>query len=292
MVAKQTRKLSPKYQNDWLPTKPVDIERLDKWASIDHLGTKASNYSASLAVFLTLWPYIWPHITSLMKKMTTLRLFVFTVLTVLLLSSQGFAQVRRRTTSPTNSATLAGPSMVAQVAPTRYDGTGWMVRLEPALFFRTAGIEVEKMITDNLSLGVNVLYKVGSGEERIVNGVSYLENHRKNTYLVEFAAKYYFEDKTPSGFYLQGHLGMGNLIYEDGTWRPIGINTSFTKYDASKRNIVPEPSVLRYGAAGGYQFLLLNKSLAVNVMAGLQCQNDTEGFKTLLFFAPSVGFYF
>ena len=185
-----------------------------------------------------------------------------------------------------------GPSMVAPVYFKYHQPSGWMLRVEPTFFYRTISLQAEKMFSPHVSFGANFHYKIGSNQSRVYNGRTIVDHSNKNGYLIELATKYYFGSEAPSGWFLQCHVGFGDLLYEDGTWRPGGINTSFASKVANERNAIPVPGFFRSGIAVGYQQVLVDQYLTINVMGGLQVQNDTEGYKGLWFFAPSFGIYF
>lgn len=182
--------------------------------------------------------------------------------------------------------------MAARVPDEFYAGRGWMIRAEPALFYRTVGLQVERMLNDNLSVGANFLFKFGNGERRVVSGQPFTENYNKSSALLEFAAKYYLGDNAPEGIYLQAHIGFGNLINEDGTFRTLALNTDVPKPDGARRVPVPDPSIVRYGLGAGYQGIIVSRGICVNLMGGLQFQTDNKGFKTNIFISPSAGFAF
>jgi hypothetical protein len=181
------------------------------------------------------------------------------------------------------------------VAPVRFNERktlGWMLRLEPTFFYKTLSLQAEKMFSNRVSFGANLHLKQGSNNSRMVNGINIVDHFNKSGYLLELATKYYLNAEEPSGLYFQCHVGFGDLLYDDGTWRPGGINKTFASKMNAERSSLPVPGFFRSGLAVGYQQILINQYLTVNVMGGLQVQNDSEGYKGLWFFAPSFGVYF
>lgn len=237
---------------------------------------------------------------------------VFTVMLVLLATSFTAQAQKKKTTTSNKKATTTATKPAAPVkekpkkgakvktsvvddkpeSPNKFDGTGFAVKLVPSFFFQTAGVELEYRLTDNFTVGLNGYYRFGSED----NGTNLFQNSNdpslKNSFMAEVVGKYYF-DAALSGFYAQAGVGVGDLVYGNGSARPF----SFTQHLTENKTIgntaeVLKPNPLRAQLGLGYQWIILPKRLVANFSGGIMYFTNSKGTQFSPFLAPSVGFIF
>lgn len=171
-----------------------------------------------------------------------------------------------------------------------YKGSGLNFKLTPALFWSTLGLEVEKPVSDNITLSLAGAYRLGSVEtktDREVTDASY-----GNQYMVELAGKYYF-DKTPKGWYAMAQVNVSNMLFADGTSRPFStFGPAKSQSDINQANPFLKPGAFRYGLGAGYQWIAIRRNLVANIGAGLQFYSDSKGTHANLYLMPSFGYIF
>lgn len=174
----------------------------------------------------------------------------------------------------------------------KFKGKGISVKLVPAFFYNTVGLELEFPLSKSLTAGINFYGKLGRTDNETSNYRVRQNAALENGYLAEAAIKYYF-DEAPSGWYLQGSLGVGNLTYEDGSARPF--SWLVTKPEFKNLNTpyeVPENNPFRVGLGGGYQWVIIPRHLVANFMGGVYYFTSPDASYLSPYLAPSVGFIF
>lgn len=181
------------------------------------------------------------------------------------------------------------------------------VKLLPALFWNTVGLEVEVALSGSFTLGVAGHAKWGPTDADRNNLRLLDQSYYDAGYLVEVFGRYYPLQPAPSGWYLQANAAHGNLLYADATTRPFTLLTLRDLPDqGSLTRRVSESKPYAFGLGSGYQFMIPSARLIVNLMGGVQMgfwdsptapqedlTRDTDGRPYVFFYvAPSVGFYF
>lgn len=169
------------------------------------------------------------------------------------------------------------------------------VKIQPAIFWATLGVEAEYLVSPKMTIALNVLGKLGQTEPknkiRPLNQGEFLENG----FLAELIGRYFIQLSkkklvlAPSGFYVQASAGYSKLLYFDGNTRPFTLHTR-------NRNIkdpyFAEPTPIIGGIGAGYQVELLPKKIIANLALGAQTNIDTKGVFISIYVSPSVGFMF
>lgn len=166
------------------------------------------------------------------------------------------------------------------------------VKIMPAVFASTLGLEFELPLGKGSSLGVNLLGKYGRLDNpRISRPVDYFETG----YRAELAYKYYFSQKGPFGFYGQAFVGYSKLVYDNGNTRPFALNLRNLDINGDPRNYsefkLPKPYTGGIGI--GYQVKIIKDKLIGNMMLGAQLGFEED--KTLfysVYLNPSIGYAF
>lgn len=173
------------------------------------------------------------------------------------------------------------------------EGSGLNIKFTPAPLLNSAVVEFEYPISQAFSLGLNFGFKYALAD--VDESAPEINNNDllENGYLAELSLKYYLFNPAPQGFYLQGTVGYGPLVYGDGSYRPLSINKAGHEFgDPNQVNTLFPASGLRGGVGLGYQFVLAPRHLVANLGAGVQLVGTEDGAKPSLFLAPSVGFIF
>lgn len=170
------------------------------------------------------------------------------------------------------------------------------VKLMPAFYWNSLGMEVEYPVMDMVSIGVNVIGKMGRTDGSNVVFKIRPENYQDAAYRVELAFKYYISKSAPLGFYGQFNISYGNLLYYDGTNRPYTMHSKWKPYEEGQlRDPVPleAPKDYSFGVGAGYQLVIIPKKIIANVMVGTQLYlEQASGIYPSVYVAPSLGYVF
>lgn len=163
---------------------------------------------------------------------------------------------------------------------------GLTVRLVPAFFYNTYGIEVEYPVSKHSSFGFGASYYAYSP----TNGSTVIDEGEG--LLAEIQYKYYFSGEAPMGLYAMVAAGYNDIDYPDGATRPFVLYDSFDfKSTAGEtRSITTDLYIASIGI--GYQVIMIEPHLSGNVVLGAQFQNSDAGVLTSMFIAPSFGWTF
>lgn len=177
-------------------------------------------------------------------------------------------------------------------APTTH--SGFNIKLSPAIFWKTAVLEFEYPVSKTFTVGVNLLAKIGRTDGAKANAILKNENILDNGLRAELAFKYFIKKEAPLGFYAQGNVAWGNLIYFDGNVRPYTLHNHWKKPTPEyPTGILERPFPISAGVGGGYQLVMLPKHIIANLMLGVQGNMDQQNdFFVSIYVAPSLGYMF
>jgi len=169
------------------------------------------------------------------------------------------------------------------------------VKIQPAIFWATLGLEAEYLVSPKITVAVNVLGKLGQTDPK--NNIRPLKqgDFLDNGFLAELIGRYFIQLSkkkivlAPSGFYIQASVGYSKLLYFDGNTRPF---TLHTRNRNVKEPYFYQPSPIIGGVGAGYQVELLPKKIIANLAVGAQTNIDTKGVFFSIYVSPSVGFMF
>jgi hypothetical protein len=169
------------------------------------------------------------------------------------------------------------------------------IKIQPAIFWATLGVEAEYLVSPKITIALNVLGKLGQTKPknkiRPLNQGEFLENG----FLAELIGRYFIQLSkkklvlAPSGFYVQASVGYSKLLYFDGNTRPF---TLHTRNRNLKEPFFAEPTPIIGGLGAGYQVELLPKKIIANLAVGAQTNIDTKGMFFSIYVSPSIGFMF
>jgi hypothetical protein len=184
------------------------------------------------------------------------------------------------------------PSQITESTPSV---SRFNIKIQPAIFWATLGLEAEYLVSPKITIALNVLGKLGQTEPknkiRPLNQGEFLENG----FLAELIGRYFIQLSkknlvlAPSGFYIQASVGYSKMLYFDGNTRPF---TLHTRYRNLKEPYFYQPSPIIGGLGAGYQVELLPKKIIANLALGAQTNFDTKGVFISFYVSPSVGFMF
>lgn len=170
--------------------------------------------------------------------------------------------------------------------------TGPNLKLMPAVFASTLGVELEIPIKKASSFGVNILGKYGRFDNpRIQKPVDYFDTG----YRIELAYKYYFAKKGPLGVYAQVFVGYSKLLYDNGNTRPFALNLRNLDLNSDPRtdNSFDLPKPYTGGLGIGYQTKLYKDKIIGNLMLGSQVGFDAQNVIFYsVYLSPSIGYVF
>jgi hypothetical protein len=171
---------------------------------------------------------------------------------------------------------------------------GFNIKLSPAFFWKTIGLELELPLGKKFSVGVNLFGKVGRTDGKKSNFKVPDQDFLKDGLRAELALKYYFKPTAPEGFYLQANFAYNQIVYSDGTTKPYSINTHVrNERDTSFTGELLKPYPYSAGLGLGYQVVFIPKHVIGNIMVGVQGNMDSFNNPFLSFYiAPSIGYKF
>ena len=169
------------------------------------------------------------------------------------------------------------------------------VKIQPAIFWATLGVEVEYLVSPKVTIALNVLGKLGQTDRK--NDIRPLKqgDFLNNGFLAELIGRYFIQLSkkklvlAPSGFYVQASVGYSKMLYFDGSTRPF---TLHTRNRNIKEPYFYQPSLIIGGVGAGYQVELLPKKIIANLAVGAQTNFDTKGVFFCIYLSPSIGFMF
>jgi len=176
------------------------------------------------------------------------------------------------------------------------------IKVQPAFYWGTLGLEMELSAGHNMSFGVNVLGRLGSLDKSPINEKIRTEDYQQNGMAAEIFFRYYLHDKehkshfAPTGFYVHFNAGTNFIVYSDGSLRPFNIVT-FTQRKSGDQNQSPQffsrPQPYFGGVGIGYQVIIFPQHLIGNIFFGTQANVSGDNkFQLALYISPSIGWLF
>jgi hypothetical protein len=173
------------------------------------------------------------------------------------------------------------------------------IKIQPAIFWATLGLEAEYVISPKITVALNVLGKIGRTDGKTVTYKIKQEDFLKNGYMAELIGRYYISlskkklKLAPMGFYVQISGGYSKLLYFDGATRPFSLFARSKKPDDPRSpSDFEQPQPFVGGLGCGYQVELLPKKVIANMLIGAQANSDNKGFFLSLYVSPSIGIMF
>jgi len=188
--------------------------------------------------------------------------------------------------------------------PTNFTESGasasrFNIKVQPAFFWATLGIEAEYVLSPKMSIALNVLGKLGQTDSKKKVRAIKQEEFLENGYMAEIIGRYYIQLSkkklilAPSGFYVQASIGYSKLLYFDGNTRPFTLHSrKRPSSDPRKPSDFSQPTPIIGGIGAGYQVELLPKKILANIALGAQTNLDDKGVFFSIYVSPSVGFMF
>lgn len=195
------------------------------------------------------------------------------------------------------SSESKGPATKATKNFLRYASplNAFNVKLMPALYWNTIGIELEYPLNDLLTVGLNIAAKSGRTDGERKPFKIRPETYQDPSYRVELAIKYYISQSAPVGLYAQLNFSYGNLLYYDGTNKPFTLHSRWKSFNQGIRaptDLTP-PKEYSFGLGAGYQLIVIPKHIIANIMLGTQIFIDQENkVYPALYVQPSIGYVF
>lgn len=188
---------------------------------------------------------------------------------------------------------------ISSFSPTRHTNEkewekSFSLRLSPAFFWKTIGLELEYAISPSISIGSNLFAKVGRMDGKKANFKIKDEPFLENGWRAELYMNYYFSKKAPEGIYLQVNGGYNKLIYFDGNTRPYTLHNHWKQLKGVRVTTdLEKPKPYVGGLALGYQFLIIPDHIIANISSGIMANVDQDNslFFTI-YLAPSIGIKF
>lgn len=173
------------------------------------------------------------------------------------------------------------------------------IKVQPAFFWATLGIEAEYVVSPKMSVALQVLGKLGQTDSKNKVRAIKQEEFSESGYMAEIIGRYFIQLSKkklvlpPSGFYVQASVGYSKLLYFDGNTRPFTLHSRRRpSTDPRKPNDFSQPLPIIGGIGAGYQVELLPKKILANIAVGAQTNLDNKGVFFSIYVSPSVGFMF
>ena len=132
------------------------------------------------------------------------------------------------------------PSEIQSASSTSKMPLGFTVRLVPAFFYNTYGLELEYPFNGQSTLGLNALYYTGSGSAKTDSSEVGDGTFADPGLLIELQYKFYFTGMAPTGLYAMLAVGYNSIAYPDGSTRPF---TVFNTWD-NQRAVDADPTAV------------------------------------------------
>ena len=184
-------------------------------------------------------------------------------------------------------ATGFGANAISGVSPL----SGSSIKLIPALFSNTYGLQGEYVINGKLSVGLNAFVYIPS---RTISNPSILTGeYLENGAAIDLFAKYYFIGDAPSGVYFYANVSYNSIVYFDGNTRPYTIHNNWRNLDdIANPEVILRADPFNGGVGIGYQTKIVNHLIA-DFTFGIQAQSHPDdGFFISLYVLPAIGYVF
>ncbi len=170
---------------------------------------------------------------------------------------------------------------------------GLNIKLIPAFFWNTVGIEVEYPLSMKLSLGTQLTGVLGRNDVGKNKFRVRPEGYHESGFGADIFVRYYFKENAPEGLYAQVYLSYSNYIYFDGNTRPFTLHNNWKETEKFRlANDIEKPLPYTGGLGVGYQIKFV-PNLIGNVFLGIQGQMSNENeIMISVFLTPGIGYLF
>ncbi len=171
---------------------------------------------------------------------------------------------------------------------------GLNIKVLPAFYWGTLGLEVEYALSGKITLGVNLLGTLGRGDGQSANYKVKPEAFMEEGYRAEIAVKYFFKGNAPEGLYTHLNVAYNDLFYHDGNTRPYTLHNRWKEIDGLRLPVdFKKPIPFSAGISFGYQMIVIPKRIIANVLVGVQGNMDADNNPFIaIYAAPSIGYKF
>ncbi|QNL22020.1 hypothetical protein HZR84_08730 [Hyphobacterium sp. CCMP332] len=180
--------------------------------------------------------------------------------------------------------------------PGSFRGPGPNVKISPAIYWSTIGLEFE-MPMGMMTFGVAGMYKFN---ERFGNDKNFKvrpEDYQQDGFRAEIFGRYFFRGEAPVGLFFEGKLFYNTIIYFDGNPMPYTLYNRWKELDGLRSpNDIKKPSPFGLGGATGIQVMVVPNAIIANLKVGLDLNQDNSENNNKLFLSiylqPSIGITF
>ncbi|MBY0427118.1 MAG: hypothetical protein K2Q22_15895 [Cytophagales bacterium] len=176
------------------------------------------------------------------------------------------------------------------------------IKLQPAFYWGSLGLEMEFSVGHNISFGVNTIGRLGSWDQSPISNRIRTQDAAQNGMMSELFFRFYIHDKehkshfAPAGFYIHANLGTNFIVYSDASLRPFSLIT-FTQKKEGDQNQAPSyitrPQPFFGGLGFGYQVIIFPQHLIGNIFVGTQANVSGDNkFQMSVYISPSIGWLF
>ncbi|MEQ8360857.1 MAG: hypothetical protein RH860_15300 [Cytophagales bacterium] len=180
--------------------------------------------------------------------------------------------------------------------PGSFRGPGPNVKISPAIYWSTIGLEFE-MPMGVMTFGVAGMYKFN---ERFGNDKNFKvrpEDYQQDGFRAEIFGRYFFRGEAPVGLFFEGKLFYNTIIYFDGNPMPYTLYNRWKELDGLRSpNDIQKPNPFGLGGATGIQVMVVPNAIIANLKVGLDLNQDNSENNNKLFLSiylqPSIGITF
>lgn len=164
------------------------------------------------------------------------------------------------------------------------------IKLMPAFYWGTFGVQVEYPLTNKISIGLMTMIKKSDSKNYILHP----EDYQNGGFLVDIYAKYFLVGDAPEGLYGLANLSYNSMLYYDGNTRPYSLKNRWKDFEGFRLpNSIQQPKAINAGLGVGYQLIIVPKHVIADVFIAASGNFDhTNSFFIQLYLAPSIGFVF
>lgn len=167
---------------------------------------------------------------------------------------------------------------------------GLAIKLIPAFYWGTFGVQVEYPLTNKISIGLMTMVKKSDSKNHILHP----EDYQDGGFLVDIYAKYFLLGDAPEGLYGLANLSYNAMLYYDGNTRPYALKNRWKDFEGFRvPSSIKQPKAINAGFGVGYQLIVVPKHVIADIFLAATANLDhTNSFFIQLYLAPSIGFVF
>ncbi len=167
---------------------------------------------------------------------------------------------------------------------------GLAIKLIPALYWGTIGVQVEYPVTEKISIGLMAMVKKSDSKNYSIRP----EEYQNRGFLVDLYAKYFFFGEAPEGFYGLANFSYNSMLFFDGNTRPYTLQNRWKEFEGFRvPNEIKSPKAFNAGLGVGYQLIIIPQHVIADVFLAASGNFDNDNsFFLQLYLAPSIGFVF